>query len=265
MHLLPAASMPAPAHQVDGRPWSRIEFISDLHLQHSQAATFQAWSHYLHQLQADALFILGDLFEVWVGDDLLDHSEGEFERQCLKLIKQTSQRLPVFWMVGNRDFLFGEKALAESGMQALCDPCVLHTRHSSGLLSHGDALCLADTDYQAFRQQVRSSAWQSSFLAQTFHQRLGIARSLREQSQARKILSAAWVDLDQPATVACLQDTETTWMVHGHTHQPACHDLGQGKQRWVLSDWDGDATPPRLQALRWEAASGFQRIELPVP
>ena len=263
MRLLPSAPVPSPAHQVDGRRWSRMEFISDLHLQQSQAATFQTWSQYLHQLQADALFILGDLFEVWVGDDLLDQPEGAFERSCLQLIRQTSQRMPIHWIAGNRDFLLGAQALAASGMQPLCDPCVLHTSLGSGLLSHGDELCVADTDYQQFRQQVRSQAWQSTFLAQPLATRIDVARSLRAQSEARKALSQPWVDLDPSATLAWMADTQTHWMVHGHTHQAACHDLGQGKQRWVLSDWDGDATPPRLQALRWETANGFQRIELP--
>jgi len=258
---LTVANETAPADQVDGRQWSCIEFIADLHLQKSSVATFQAWSNYLQHLQADALFILGDLFEVWVGDDILEHPEGEFERQCLALIHQTSQRLPVFWMVGNRDFLLGQRALGHSGMQALSDPCVLHTRHGNGLLSHGDALCLADTDYQQFRQQVRSAPWQTDFLSQPLPMRLAAARSLRAQSEARKALSSQLVDLDPLATQAWMTQAQTTWMVHGHTHQPACHELGQGMQRWVLSDWDGDAKPPRLQALRWDVQSGFVRAE----
>ena len=262
MAALTAAPPSAPAKEVDGQPWSCIDFISDLHLQQSEVATFQAWSHYLRDVQADALFILGDLFEVWVGDDLLDHPAGEFERDCLHLIRQTSLRLPVYWMVGNRDFLFGAKALAASGMQALSDPCVLDTRDGSGLLSHGDELCLADTDYQVFRKQVRSTAWQAAFLAQPLDVRTEMARQLRAQSEARKNLSHTLVDVDLAATQAWLDESQTTWMVHGHTHQPACHDLEQGKQRWVLSDWDGQASPPRLQALRWQAERGFHRIDL---
>ena len=93
---------------VDARAWQHISFISDLHLQASQEATFKAWRSAMQHLQTDALFILGDLFEVWVGDDILEAPEGNFERQCCSVLRQVADRLPVFWMVGNRDFLWGE-------------------------------------------------------------------------------------------------------------------------------------------------------------
>ena len=243
--------------QVDARRWSSIEFISDIHLQSSEPANFAAWSRYLLHVQADALFILGDLFEVWVGDDLLDHPEGTFERECLSLLQQTSQRMPIHWLVGNRDFLFGERALRASGMQALSDPCVVQAAHTNWLLSHGDALCVADTDYQAFRQTVRSAQWQEAFLSQTLSERLQIARHLRQQSEARKALQHSWVDVDTLSAVACLNEHHSTVLIHGHTHQAACHTLPQGQLRWVLSDWDAAATPARLQALRWQADTGF--------
>ena len=243
--------------QVDARHWSSIEFISDIHLQSSEPANFAAWSRYLSQVHADALFILGDLFEVWVGDDLLDHPEGAFERECLALLRQTSQRLPIYWLVGNRDFLFGHQALTASGMQALSDPCVLRTSQGDCVLSHGDALCVGDTDYQAFRQTVRSAPWQQTFLSQDLVQRLHIARDLRQQSEARKALQHSWVDVDPGSAEQWLTQHHSQVLIHGHTHQAAHHALSAGLSRWVLSDWAADATPPRLQALRWKAATGF--------
>ena len=252
-HVPPSAQL----SQVDARSWSSIEFISDIHLQSSEPDNFAAWSSYLHNVQADALFILGDLFEVWVGDDLLEHTEGAFERGCLHLLHQTSLRLPIYWLVGNRDFLLGERALQASGMQALSHPCVVQTAHTNWLLSHGDALCVADTDYQAFRHTVRSAPWQEAFLSQPLTQRLQTARDLRQQSEARKALQHTWVDVDSDSAVACLNQHHSSVLIHGHTHQAACHALPQGQQRWVLSDWEASATPPRLQALRWEAATGF--------
>ncbi len=243
--------------QVDARLWTSIEFISDIHLQSSEPANFQAWSRYLSEVKADALFILGDLFEVWVGDDLLDHPQADFERACLSLIHQTSLRLPVYWLVGNRDFLLNERAVQVSGMQALTDPCVVQTGQERWLLSHGDALCLGDTDYQAFRQTVRSAAWQTAFSSQPLAQRLQTARDLRAQSEARKAIQHTWVDVDNTEAVKWLDQHDCRVLIHGHTHQAACHRLTHDMTRWVLSDWEASATPARLQALRWQAGRGF--------
>lgn len=252
----------APLSQIDARHWSSIEFISDVHLQSSETANFAAWARYLSQVKADALFILGDLFEVWVGDDLLDHPQAAFERECLALIQQTSKRMPVFWLVGNRDFLLSERALQDGQMQALHDPCVVQTPQARWLLSHGDALCLDDTDYQAFRQTVRSDTWQQAFLAQPLVQRLQTARDLRQQSEARKAMQSGWVDVDNEAATDWLTQHQCSVLVHGHTHQAAHHALADGLSRWVLSDWDAGANPPRLQSLRWEAAIGFAPRDL---
>lgn len=247
---------PLQANQLDGRAWQHIEFISDVHLQRSEDATFQAWRHYMQSVQADALLILGDLFEVWVGDDLLNHPEGAFERECLQIIHSTSKRLPVFGLVGNRDFLWGSQACTESGLQALTDPCVLHTLDQRILLSHGDELCIDDVDYQQFRRQVRSTEWQQDFLKQSLPDRLNMARSLRAQSEARKALQTHWVDVDPIAAQTWLTQHGCQVLVHGHTHQAAKHRLPQG-ERWVLSDWEAAAKPPRLQVLQWQATKGF--------
>ena len=252
---------PALVHlpSVDASAWQHLTFVSDLHLQASQPATFQVWRQAMQSLQTDALFILGDLFEVWVGDDILDAPEGDFERQCCTVLRQMADRCPVYWMVGNRDFLWGNKAALQSGMQTLQDPCVVQTKQGRWLLSHGDALCIADTAYQAFRQQVRSSQWQSDFLSKPLAHRLQIARELRAQSEALKQTQTVWVDVDNAAAMASLQQYEASMLIHGHTHQPALHTLSADHQRCVLSDWDASATPARAQWLTWQLGQGFSR------
>ena len=255
---------PALSHlpSVNASAWQHLTFISDLHLQASQQTTFQVWRHAMHSLQTDALFILGDLFEVWVGDDILEAPEGDFERQCCAVLRQMADRCPVYWMVGNRDFLWGVKAAQESGMQTLQDPCVVQTMQGRWLLSHGDALCIADTAYQAFRQQVRASQWQSDFLSKPLAQRLQIARELRAQSEALKQTQKVWIDVDNAAAMASLQQYEASMLIHGHTHQPALHSLSADHQRLGLSDWDASATPARAEWLTWQMGQGFSRQEV---
>ena len=247
---------------VDAIAWQHLTFISDLHLQASEHATFELWLNSLQTLQTDALFILGDLFEVWVGDDILDSPEGHFERLCCEALLQLSHRLPVYWMVGNRDFLWGDKAARRSGMQTLLDPCVLETMEGRWLLSHADALCVADTAYQAFRQQVRSDEWQAKFLSHPLEERLQMARYLRTQSEALKQSQTHWVDVDNSAALTLLQTHQATLLIHGHTHQPAIHALSNTQMRWVLSDWDAQANPPRAQWLVWQSGLGLSRQNL---
>ncbi len=253
--------------------WQAVDFISDLHLQASEPATFGAFLRYLHappRGQADALFILGDLFEVWVGDDVLDADapttdEHRFQRDCAAALHTQSRHTPVFFVHGNRDFLLGPRALEACGMQALADPTVLVFREQRWLLSHGDALCLDDTDYMRFRAQVRQAAWQHQFLAQPLAQREAIARDLRAQSEARKKLTgndpSLWADVDPAAARDWLQHASAHALIHGHTHRPAAHSLGDGLQRVVLSDWDAGAQPPRAEVLRLDA-DGLHRLPL---
>ena len=252
---------PLPA-SLDVRQLSNLAFLSDVHLDAADSSTFQAWAAYLLHLQADALFILGDLFEVWVGDDILSDPQAAFERDCLSRIHAVSQRMPVYWMAGNRDFLLGSAACEAGGMQALNDPCVLHTSESTCLLSHGDALCLEDTDYQLFRAKVRSSEWQNAFLAKPLQERIQEARAIRAQSEARKNTNHVWVDVDATVATDWLTDHKASLLLHGHTHRAAVHQLGNGLERQVLSDWHADADPPRLQGFSWQAGRGFERTDL---
>ncbi len=239
--------------------WLKLDIISDLHLQASEPATFGAWQHYMQTTPADAVFILGDLFEVWVGDDVLQ--ERGFEHQCAQVIQQTAVRMPVFFMHGNRDFLVGSGLMDACNTTLLADPTVLSFNHQRWLLSHGDALCLDDVDYMQFRQQVRSAEWQQAFLAKPLAERQAIARGLRRQSEARKQSGADYADVDSQAARQLLKQAQALTLIHGHTHKPADHDLGNGMTRIVLSDWDVAAKPPRAEVLRL-SAQGLQRISL---
>ena len=249
--------------------WRAIDFISDLHLQVSECATFDAWQRYMAQTPADALFILGDLFEVWVGDDVTaspDNTDSAFALQCQQIIKKTAERLPVYVMHGNRDFLLGPDFARACGMSLLPDPTVLDFDGQRWLLSHGDELCLGDTDYQHFRQQVRSGAWQQSFLAKPLPERQAIAKHLRTQSDARKNSSESYADVDSAMALSWLEAAQASTLIHGHTHKPGDHTLGTTNcnpiRRLVLSDWDASATPPRLEVLRLQSGTTPKRLSL---
>ncbi len=240
------SELPAPGH------WRTVEFISDLHLQAAEPDTVLAWQAYMRRTRADALFILGDLFEVWVGDDAVQ--SGNFEDRCARTLRATAQEREVFFMHGNRDFLVGASFVRTCAVTLLDDPTVLDFAGQRWLLTHGDALCLDDTDYMQFRAHVRSADWQRTFLAKPLAERKAIAHQLRQQSEARKRTGMGYADVDAAAAAAWLQTAQAPHMIHGHTHKPAHHDLGQGLQRTVLSDWDVTATPPRAEVLRLDLA-----------
>lgn len=245
----------APAH------WACLDFISDLHLQQADPATYGAWQRYLRTTQADALFILGDLFEVWVGDDVLGDTGG-FEAQCAADLQATARRLPVYLMHGNRDFLMAPALMRACGATLLPDPSTLELGGVRWLLSHGDAWCLEDRDYQQFRARVRSPNWQLEFLAKPLAERQRIARDIRSQSEARKRAEATpYADVDPACARAALAASNAQHLIHGHTHRPARHDLGAGSQRWVLSDWDLNALPARAQVLRLRSRPGAQGMQ----
>jgi UDP-2,3-diacylglucosamine hydrolase len=249
----PIAELKAPA------TWRTVDFISDLHLHASEPETFDAWKHYLATTPADAVFILGDLFEVWVGDDAAD--VPGFEADCLAVLRAASERVALFFMHGNRDFLVGETSMSRAGVTLIGDPVAFEFLGRRWLLSHGDALCLDDVDYQKFRLQVRSPAWQRQVLAQPLAARQQLARDMRGQSEARKRSEVTFADVDTPAARTWLQAGRAATLIHGHTHRPGQHALGDdGLQRIVLSDWDLAATPPRAEVLRLDA-SGATRLK----
>lgn len=229
--------------------WRCIEFISDLHLHASEPQTFTAWQHYLETSQADAIFILGDLFEVWVGDDVLEQATS-FETTCVQHLRARAKRCPVYVMHGNRDFLLGSKFANAAGITLINDPCALSVGDQRIVLSHGDAMCLDDHAYMQFRVSVRSKAWQQDFLAQPLQTRIDLANRMRRQSEALKHAGTVYADVDTQAALECLSHADASVLVHGHTHKPDTHPLGKQHQRIVLSDWDLSATPPRAEVLR---------------
>lgn len=236
--------------------WRTIDLISDLHLCEAMPRTFDAFRAYLQSTKADAVFVLGDLFEVWVGDDV---RHRPFESACVDVLAEAASQRCVAFLVGNRDFLVGSEMLRASGMTGLPDPTVLNAWGQRLLLSHGDALCLADLPYQAFREQVRSATWQASFLAKPLAQRLQIAAEIRNASRTRRQFDGdSSADVDAAQAVHWLHTMGAAELVHGHTHRPGSQTLAPGFKRHVLSDWDMDHAQ-RAEVLRL-TRDGLERL-----
>jgi UDP-2,3-diacylglucosamine hydrolase len=252
-------SAPPVAELVAGPHWRAVDIISDLHLQPSEPATVEAWQSFMASSTGDAIFILGDLFEVWPGDDVLE-APG-FAADCGEVLRQAASRRPVFFLHGNRDFLVGEAFARATGVQLLADPTVLAFAGRRWLLSHGDALCLGDTEYLRFRAMVRDPEFQRRFLEQPLAVRQQVAQSLRSQSESRKQSGASYADVDRDEALAWLAAARADTLVHGHTHRPGEHALDARHRRVVLTDWDLAAQPPRGEVLRVSAA-GLQRLPL---
>jgi UDP-2,3-diacylglucosamine hydrolase len=238
--------------------WQAIDFISDLHLAAATPKSFAAWAAHLRHSRADAVFILGDLFEVWVGDDL---GGAGFEGRCVEVLRDAATRRTIGFMAGNRDFLVGDALLAANGVMRLADPTRVDAFGQRTLLSHGDVLCLGDTSYQRYRRIVRRPAVRSAFLALPLSWRRALGRAARRRSEAmHPTRERRPVDVDEAAAVAWLDAVEASVLVHGHTHAPASHRMTGGKLRHVLTDWDLEAAQPgRAEVLRW-TATGFARI-----
>ncbi|WP_404976839.1 MULTISPECIES: UDP-2,3-diacylglucosamine diphosphatase [unclassified Acidovorax] len=259
-----------PAGELIAPPdWRTVDFVSDLHLDAAHPATVQAFEGYLAATPADAVFLLGDVFEVWAGDDALDEP-GSFEAACCALLQRTAQRIPLFFMHGNRDFLVAGEFSRRSGIPLLVDPTVLTFAGQRWLLSHGDALCLQDVDYQRFRAMARNPQWQAQLLARPLAERRALGRSVRSESEARKQSGTGFYgDVDTDAALAWLAAAQAPALIHGHTHLPADHVLReQGPDgtspaltRHVLTDWDLDAQPPRAGVLRL-TGQGLERVAL---
>ena len=241
--------------------WTAIDFISDLHLNPAMPRTSAAWMDHLRHTTADAVFILGDLFDAWIGDDARD---DPFESACWASVADAAQHRTLAFMAGNRDFLVGEALLADCGVLPLADPTLLCAFGRDVLLTHGDALCLADTAYQRFRAQVRDPRWQAAALARPLAERRLMARALRDGSLAHQQTAALPVeatDVDPDETLRLMHESGADTVVHGHTHRPQSAPLAPGAMRHVLSDWDLDHDParPRAEVLRL-TRGGFARI-----
>jgi UDP-2,3-diacylglucosamine hydrolase len=235
-------------------------FVSDLHLDPERPAITELFGRFLDDEArgADALYILGDLFEAWVGDD--DPSTaGAFVADRLRALAASG--VPVNFIRGNRDFLLGDDYAKRAGINILPDPAVVMLHGEPTLVLHGDLLCTDDTAYQQVRAQTRDPRWQGDFLAQPLAARLAFAQQARAASQARHgELKAS--GLSETITDVA-PDTVREWfkrygirrMIHGHTHRPAIHDEGDGNTRIVLGDWYDQGSVLRVDDSGFDLAS----------
>lgn len=218
-----------------------IHFISDLHLSAGQPALTKLFIHYLgHKAhEADALFILGDLFEVWLGDDMV---LSEYQDAISAIKKLTYSGIPVYIMYGNRDFLMREQFEQLTGCQLINDPTIIDLYGTPTVLMHGDTLCTDDTDYQKFRTMVRNPQWQNELLNKTPDERLALAKEYREISKsATGNKTNEIMDVNQEQVISIMQKYNVSQLIHGHTHRPDTHHFSlEDKEltRIVLSDWN---------------------------
>jgi UDP-2,3-diacylglucosamine hydrolase len=215
-------------------------FISDLHLHPERPQLTRAFFHFLHTRArgAQALYILGDFFDAWIGDDDDTPLNAEVATE-LKALSNAGTR--IFLMHGNRDFLLGEAFATSAGAQLIADSTVIDLYGCPTLLMHGDSLCTGDKDYMAFRQQVRSPQWQQQILSQPLSARRALAAQLREKSQEMNSLKAEDImDVTEAEVVRVMSEAKVTRLIHGHTHRPARHPMtinGTPAERIVLGDW----------------------------
>ncbi len=240
---------------------SHTLFISDLHLSPETAAANEALVRFLRETapSADALYVLGDLFEYWIGDEGLEHPFAKAVAAAFRALVDAG--VPVYFMHGNRDFLLGQRFAQASGMTILADPAMVDLYGTPTLLMHGDTLCTDDVEYQKFRAMVRNPAWQQAFLAKPVAERIEMARQVRGRSEhAKQAKDMAIMDVAPPSVEEALRRHAHPRLIHGHTHRPARHEHlvdGTTCERWVLADWYDqasyllcDATGCRLQPVR---------------
>lgn len=234
-------------------------FISDLHLNDSCPHITRAFFHFLHTraIHAEALYILGDFFDVWVGDD----DDAALAQEVADELNQLNkQGVAIYFMHGNRDFLLGKNYAQKAGMKLINEGVIIDLYGTPTLLLHGDNLCTGDAQYQQFRAMVRNVAWQQEFLSQSLATRRAIAAQLRETSRSMNSMKKEDImDVAQDEVIAQMQQAGVTRLIHGHTHRPARHTLqinDQYCERIVLGDWHDhgwclNAAPGGLTLENW--------------
>ena len=226
---------------VEGPAW----LASDIHLGPENPKTADMFFDFLDKAgaHAGALFLLGDIFDVWIGDDWAD-APPEWLAQSLAHLKETSERVPLFIGHGNRDFLMGHRLAKKVGARLLDDQCILQLPHQSVLLAHGDEFCTTDRAYQRFRKVVRHPLTQKLYLSLGLKQRMAIAQRARQKSmQSQAKTHDIWHDVTLESIDEALAKADTHTLIHGHTHRPGHYvDAINGKpvDRWVLPDWEAD-------------------------
>jgi len=235
-------------------------FISDLHLDESHPDIIEQFLSFLRDeaAGAEALYILGDLFEAWVGDD---DPQPEMKRVIQALRELRNGGPACFFMQGNRDFLTGRIFAVKAGIRMLPDPSVIDLYGRRVLLMHGDTLCTDDEEYQSFRRMVRDPQWQQQFLSQPLEHRIAMARQARDASrQHTGAADARIMDVNAEAVVKAMSTASVDTLIHGHTHRPAIHHLtvdDRPATRFVLGDWYTQGS-----VLRWER-DGYSLDALP--
>jgi UDP-2,3-diacylglucosamine hydrolase len=221
-------------------------FCSDVHLGEECPELTQPFLAWLNQalVSTQTVFILGDLFHAWIGDDLLD--QDALYPETVRAAKKVSESLKAFtqaggqayFLAGNRDFLMGDRFFAQTGLRPLAQECLLAFEGSTWLLCHGDHLCVDDTPHQELRKTLLSPEWQKEFLAQPLSARADFASGLREKSrQAKTMKSDAIMDVNPQACLQRVRDLNCVGLIHGHTHRPGRYELAEGLTRWVIPDW----------------------------
>jgi len=236
-------------------------FISDLHLDAARPQITQLFLDFLktEASRAQALYILGDFFEAWIGDDDPDPHHARVMDGVHTL---TGSGIPVYFMHGNRDFLIGAEFERKTGCTLLAEPTVMNLYGTRTLLMHGDTLCTDDLEYQKFRRQVRNPAWQKTFLAKPFAERRAFAQQARAASQTQTAAKPDYLmDVNQREVERVMTEHGATRLIHGHTHRPAIHRFavnGQNLTRIVLGDWYEQSSilvardaEPELRDRRW--------------
>lgn len=218
---------------------SSILVIADLHLESGRPDISNCFFEFLTDVveskkSVEAIYILGDLFEVWIGDD----NQSALNQQVANVLYSVSQQIPIYFIHGNRDFLLGKRYAKQAGMTLLPEEHQITAFGKKILFMHGDQLCLDDVDYQKFRAKSRTWWWKALLLAMPLSFRQSKARKIRKQSmESKQSKNIEIMDVAEREVTRVMQESDCDWLVHGHTHRPNVHDLGDDKQRIVVGDW----------------------------
>ena len=248
--------------QASAQPKTAALFVSDIHLNPGLPRTTSAFLHFLKKYgsQTEQLYLLGDLFEYWVGDDNISETYNHTIVEALHDL--TSAGVKLFWIAGNRDFLIGSEFAKATGAELLSDPSIVEISGKKIALCHGDEQCTDDTSYMQFRSQVRNSSWQTNFLALPLAQRNTIVQGMRESSKMQQSQKdMAIMDVNPDAIEKLFASTHCNYMIHGHTHRPSLH-VNDGKYRYVLPDWDCEGASLRGGWISINAHGNIERINL---
>ncbi len=248
-------SLPRDADK-QAQPETVALFVSDIHLSPQMPGTAAAFFRFLDEQgrHARQLYLLGDIFEYWAGDDDLDDA---FNRQVVDPLRRLSDSgVQLYWIAGNRDFLVAEDFARATGITLLADPSVVEVAGQRLLLLHGDAQCTDDAGYMAFRAQVRQPDWQRAFLARPLAERKAIIAGMREGSRdAQRGKAMEIMDVNPTEIARLFAQHQVGLMIHGHTHRPALHRSGDGL-RYVLPDWDCEGDNARGGWIAIDADGG---------